>query len=768
MDSHILKNKLKKYLFFISIVFFIATLTHLLYIYTYYDSILKAQKWWTISESFIWKFPNLNPIKYQRDDYNNYINHILYRSLSKYNNETKEIISDLADCNIKDTKKIECYLTDNIKWSNWDDITIDDILATYNSIQQYNTNPIIQNILDKIEIKTTKNSIIFSSNIKDVNILNILFQPILSKTIIDNLDEQSANWSFSPIDWVYSWYYIISKTSNDSTSWNTKIFLEKNNLRIKNPIYIDNLIFKFYDDYTKLLKQKNNINIFFDKNHLIWDTIPKLNEHKYILPQYIWLFINKDKLEYPNLRNYILNSINKKDILHKIWDKYNKIINSPFLESNLEININKKLPSLQTMLHSIGYYTKETYINRYNQYKQNPNLYSQEIKIQKNNSWSLKKDKKEIDITSIKNSITKNNYNSHSKIITYPAWVDKYNYIKKPNITIIWKVNNNKIDNIYINDLKLKDFVKWQNKFSYKISPKLNNIKLWKNTYKIFFEENGKKILQDEINFFYATNKKTLDKYEIDLIADLINKKINTKKEDILKEKKITKIISPAINSDIQAKIAKIQALNSNYYYNTNLEPYSLNLVYINWSNEIEKAAMNIKEQLEKKWIKINISSIKIKELTNKIKNNKESYHILLAWENLWYFNFDISKYFYSWQINKWTNFSKIKNSNLDNILEDLKWYPIIDKNKRIKQQKEILKILEKENIFIPLYSPYYSNLVTKDINWYTLNKQLVQNKYRFDPLIKSYILKQKEIKKDNKWFLDFLRYITYKLFLWK
>jgi ABC-type transport system substrate-binding protein len=39
-----------------------------------------------------------------------------------------------------------------------------------------------------------------------------------------------------------------------------------------------------------------------------------------------------------------------------------------------------------------------------------------------------------------------------------------------------------------------------------------------------------------------------------------------------------------------------------------------------------------------------------------------------------------------------------------------------MNKEKRIQQQKEILKILEKENVFIPLYSPYYSNLITKDI----------------------------------------------------
>ena len=46
-------KKLKKYLFFISIMFFVLTLSHLAYSYLYSDSKNSPVKWWTISEWII-------------------------------------------------------------------------------------------------------------------------------------------------------------------------------------------------------------------------------------------------------------------------------------------------------------------------------------------------------------------------------------------------------------------------------------------------------------------------------------------------------------------------------------------------------------------------------------------------------------------------------------------------------------------------------------------------------------------------------------------
>jgi ABC-type transport system substrate-binding protein len=186
---------------------------------------------------------------------------------------------------------------------------------------------------------------------------------------------------------------------------------------------------------------------------------------------------------------------------------------------------------------------------------------------------------------------------------------------------------------------------------------------------------------------------------------------------------------------------------------------YSLKTSYIEWSKQISDTSLIIKKELENAWIKIELYPSKLLDITKKIRNNTEEYDILIAWINLWYFNFNLSKYFYSGQITKWRNLSKIKNSELDNILEDLKsWF--LSKDKRVKLQKAVVKILSKEAVFKPLYSPYYSNLVIKNIEWYELNEIIPSGIYRFEPLSKSYILKNKIINsndKNLKWFLKFL-----------
>ena len=63
-------KKLKKYLFFISIMFFVLTLSHLAYSYLYSDSKNSPVKWWTISEWIIGNFPSLNPLVSLNSDSN--------------------------------------------------------------------------------------------------------------------------------------------------------------------------------------------------------------------------------------------------------------------------------------------------------------------------------------------------------------------------------------------------------------------------------------------------------------------------------------------------------------------------------------------------------------------------------------------------------------------------------------------------------------------------------------------------------------------------
>ncbi len=773
MDKQFLKTKLKKYLFFISIVFLSVTSIHLIYNFVYFDSKEVPQKWGTISESFVWGFPSLNPLKHN-NSYNSYINHILYRSLLNYDINSKKIIWDLMTCSIENTKHIKCDLQANTKWSNWDNITSEDIVSTYETIKKYNTNPVLKSTLDNIEITYSDSSILFKSNIADSNILNIFFQPILPKSIIEKLSKDNLTKAISPLDWIYSWKYKISKVDQDETVWFKKIFLEKNTYYYNNPVYINNITLKFYKDYPSLLQQKENINIFDDKKNLIWNSIPKLKNNKYILNRYVWVFINKDKLKYPNIRNYILSKINNSEIVKNIWEKNNKLIKSPFL-NNLELNIKQGNTTIKTMLNSLWYHKKNYYLSQLWQLVKNKKI-SNEVKIKPNkttNSWStlLEVDKKEINITKIKNSITKENYNSDSKIIKEPTWIDKYNFITNPNITLEW-ISNEKISDIYINNYKLKKYKPKSEKFFYKLSPSLSNIKLWENNYKIYFVENWKKILKEEITIFYNTNKQKLEKLETELIVKLVNEKIlETKKiikkeeQDKIEEHEFTINEKIELNTETIKKQNIIKTIDDKFYYNNDLKPYSLNLTFINWSKEISDSATEIKRQLEKIGIKITITSINNSELQKQIKENNETYNILLAWISLWYFESNLSKYFYSWQIEKWINFSKIRGSKFDSILEDLKSIDINNTDKIRELENSVIKTLERENVFKPIYSPYYSNLILKNIEWYNLPEILPSDIYRFDPIAKSYILKEKIINNNEKNIFWFIKFIINNLF---
>jgi hypothetical protein len=762
MDKIYILKKLKKYLFFISIVFLWLTGTHIIYNYIYHDSKEVAQKWWTISESFIGSFPNLNPLKYN-NNYNSYINHILYRSLLTYNIQEGKIVGDLAKCDILDLSKIECFLDDNIKWSNWNNIEADDIISTYNILKQTNVNIILKNTLEKVTITKKKSSIVFETKENDVNILNLFFQPILPKDIIEQINIDNINWNFSPINWVYSWKYKISKIDQDETVWFTKIFLEKNEFYSRNPVYIDNIILKFYKDHTALLQQKDNINVFGDKNHLIWNSIPKIQKHNYILPQYVGVFINKDKLEYPNIRNYILGQIDSEKVLKEVWEVNNKLINSPFL-NNLNINTFNDKSSFKSMMNSLWYYKKDFYLWVLTK-KESRNI-SDEVSIVNNTKQEESISSKNTDIVNLENSITKENYNSESKIIVKPEWVDSYNFITNSNITLEWKTNKN-VSEIYINDYKLNNYNPKDENFYLKLSETIGNIKVWENNYEIYFKENWRKSLKETITLIYSKKAATLEEAELDLIIRLNNEKRKREeereKERILAEIKKTEERSNRNNNIVSKEDIKkqnlISKLDDRFYYNENFEVYSLNLVYTEWSEEISLASNLIAEELEKSWIKINTFSERLVNITKQISSWEENYNILIAWINLWYFNFNISKYFYSGQINKWKNLSKIQNSDLDNILEELK-SSLLSKNKRLELQESIIKILEKEAVFKPLYSPYYSNLVVKNIEWYELNEVIPSDIYRFEPLSKSYILKNKIINNINKntvWFIKFL-----------
>jgi len=71
-------------------------------------------------------------------------------------------------------------------------------------------------------------------------------------------------------------------------------------------VLIAKYIYKIFKDQNHFLKHKDLINIFFDKNKILGDTLPRLAKNTYFLNQYNALFINEERIKSPELRNFIL------------------------------------------------------------------------------------------------------------------------------------------------------------------------------------------------------------------------------------------------------------------------------------------------------------------------------------------------------------------------------------------------------------------------------------------------------------------------------
>jgi len=123
----------------------------------------------------------------------------LYRSLLKYDYKQDKFISDLASCDIKNLTYIECYLNDNIKWSDGSPITINDIKTTYDIILSTDVNPIISSLLSETKIETKDNTIIFSNEKNDINFINVLLHPIVSEKVLNKVGKDQINSKF-PIE----------------------------------------------------------------------------------------------------------------------------------------------------------------------------------------------------------------------------------------------------------------------------------------------------------------------------------------------------------------------------------------------------------------------------------------------------------------------------------------------------------------------------------------------------------------------------------------
>lgn len=753
--------KLKKYLFLISVLFFVLSLSHLVYTYVYSDSKMVPIQWGTVSEWLIWNLPSLNPLKPLSWN-NQYIVGLLYRSLLKFDLKENKIVWDLATCDINNMLNVECYLKDNIFWSNWEAITADDVIATYDILKTSWVNKILSSLLEETTIEKRDNVIVFKNTKKDINFLNVFLQPILPKETIDSLSEDIINWNF-PTEWqIYSWEFQISNITSDLTLWITKIEFDVNKY-----LYnwnISKLIINMFPNTNSMLQNKETINIFNDDDNIIWDSIPRLENHKYTLPQYVSLFINENKVKNINLRNNVLEKINTQNLVKLLWEDKYKVVNNPYLtETVISEKITDK--NFEKIMSDMWYVKKSKIIEKY-----------LPIITNTTNTWTKVEEKKtevvekkvETPIKVDPKDMTIDKFQVDSKYITEPAYVDKYNFITKDDVLLQWNAWSD-IEEVYVNDYKLVSFKKWNPKFYYRLKESMGTIKWWVNTYKIYFVVWWKKELKEELTFVFYRNKWVLETETQKFIQSLYEKE--QKATEVVQEKPVQTTVQKPVETTKQnteqtaeqkAKLEQINKLDEKFYYNDKLEQFTLSLYYVSSDKSLEDSANFIKNSLLEIWVNIDLKPISLNDLRD-LLSNKDKYDMILTWVNLGIFDYNIFPYFHSSQVKNGYNFSNLKKTSLDILLEDLK-SEIKTPEETKKIQEKVLDILKKEEIVKTLYTPKINLLIDKNIKNIVYPEVLVNKSARKDIYNYLYTKDEKIINFENKWIWNFFNFLFKKL----
>jgi hypothetical protein len=336
----------------------------------------------------------------------------------------------------------------------------------------------------------------------------------------------------------------------------------------------------------------------------------------------------------------------------------------------------------------------------------------------------------------------------------------KYSFITQDDILLKWSIKNDKPTAVYIDDYKLKWYKEWDDYFYFRLKEETyETIKEWKNSYKIYFEIKWKKVLKEEFVVFYYKDELKLEKEKISFYESFIE---TPKVQEENKEKDEKKVV---IADSVQLKL---DSIDDKYFYNKNIEKYTLKLMYIWWEKDIVWTAEFIRETLWEYGIDIQIDSIDVTDLWKFISdwNSFNDYDIVLAWINLWYFDFNIYPYFHSSQAKSWYNFSNVKKLSLDLILEEINSNKI-DKETLQKKQEQALNIIKEEQIVKTLYTPLLNLLVDKNIhNKADFNSIWTWQVDRIGYLSQIYINEKREVNYKDKWLLDFFKFL-YKIITW-
>ncbi len=299
----------------------------------------------TYSEGLIGQPKFINPLL-ANNDIDLAISNLIFSSLFKYN-ENSELQPDLANTlpsEINENNRTIC-LKPNLLWHDKKKLTTADLVFTLELIQKMGSK---SSFFEKL--KNAQFSIIDENcfSFQNVEPSDLCFG-ILPQHIWQTLDPLKINQSLYNLKPIGSGPFQFVSLENDNKD-GIKSFKLKQNKNYYNQVpYIEQIIFKFYQDFgqaTQSLKKKNIDGLGHIPQNFKGEVVglKKIKYYAIGLPYYTAAFFNLDDslLKDKNIRQALALLTPKEEILNTILDQDGIIMDGPLLPTSELVNPNIK------------------------------------------------------------------------------------------------------------------------------------------------------------------------------------------------------------------------------------------------------------------------------------------------------------------------------------------------------------------------------------------------------------------------------------------
>ncbi len=363
------KRKVKK-LLLVTLIFFIILLIN--FYFTKTEIVPKSGGNYT--EGLVGTLKFINPLYSSLNQVDQDLVKLIYSGLIKIDKE-QNLIPDLAESwEISLDQKIYSFnLKKDLVWHDNEPLTIDDVIFTFQSIQNPEFKSPLANNFENIKIeKINDSSLRFILDEPYTPFLENLTVGILPMHLWQEVVPSNAllaDYNLKPIG---SGIYKFKSLSKDKLGNIKNYSLIKNKKYYENPAYLEEIIFKFYPDFNSAVDALNNHNIN-GISYLPKELKSELNLRKDIhfynlqIPEYTALFFNQANnpvLKDLNIRKALAYSLDKQELINQALKMNGQVIDAPILPGSIGFNPNIfkyefDLTKAEELLNNSGYLKTE-------------------------------------------------------------------------------------------------------------------------------------------------------------------------------------------------------------------------------------------------------------------------------------------------------------------------------------------------------------------------------------------------------------------------